>query len=189
MAKKADPVVAALRKKGVTIIHCPSDCMDFYKDTAAAQGRCRPSRRRRRRRPSDLPDPPLPIDDKDGGCDDEKPAEVVKAWNEAARRHRGRRGRLHHRQGAEVYSILKERGIDTLLVMGVHTNMCVLNRTFAIKQMTRWGVKCVLVRDLTDAMYNPKKKPFVSHDEGTQLVIEHIEKHWCPTVLSSELAK
>jgi len=29
--------------------------------------------------------------------------------------------------------------------------------------------------------------PYVSHDEGTQLVIEHIEAHWCPTVLSGDL--
>src|SRR5438067_332092 len=57
--------------------------------------------------------------------------------------------------GDEVYSILKERGITTLMVMGVHTNMCVLNRSFAIKAMTRRGVRCVLIRDLTDAMYNP----------------------------------
>jgi hypothetical protein len=71
--------------------------------------------------------------------------------------------------------------------MGVHTNMCVLNRSFAIKQMTRWGIRCVLVRDLTDAMYNPKKRPNVTHEEGTELVIGHIEKWWCPTVLSSEL--
>ncbi|MBE0697009.1 MAG: hypothetical protein IH586_08800 [Anaerolineaceae bacterium] len=42
-----------------------------------------------------------------------------------------------------------------------------------------------LVRDLTDAMYNPAQAPYVSHDEGTRLVIEYIEKFWCPTVLST----
>ena len=67
--------------------------------------------------------------------------------------------------------------------------MCVLNRTFAIKQLRRWDVDCLLVRDLTDAMYNPKMRPFVSHDEGTQLVIRYIERHWCPTVESKELVK
>ena len=41
--------------------------------------------------------------------------------------------------GSEVYSLMAEKGIDTLIVMGVHTNMCVLNRTFAIKQMVKWG--------------------------------------------------
>lgn len=71
--------------------------------------------------------------------------------------------------------------------MGVHTNMCILNRTFAIKAMTRWGLRCVLVRDLTDSMYNPKMPPFLAHDQGTELVIEHIEKYWCPTVTSGEI--
>ena len=72
-------------------------------------------------------------------------------------------------------------------MMGVHTNMCVLNRTFGIKQMVRWGVAIGLVRDLTDAMYNPAMPPYVSHDAGTQLVIEYIEKFWCPTLHSSDL--
>ena len=89
--------------------------------------------------------------------------------------------------GAEVYSYLKQRGIKYLLIMGVHTNMCVLGRSFAIRQMTRWGIRCILVRDLTDSMYNPKKSPFVSHDQGTELVIQHIEKYWCPSIQSSDL--
>jgi hypothetical protein len=65
--------------------------------------------------------------------------------------------------------------------------MCVLNRKFAIKQMTRWGVNCILVRDMTDAMYDPKDRPNVSHEQGTELVIQHIERYWAPSILSSEL--
>jgi hypothetical protein len=65
--------------------------------------------------------------------------------------------------------------------------MCVLARSFAIRQMTRWGVRCTLVRDLTDTMYNPRMAPFVPHEQGTELVIQHIERYWCPTVLSQDL--
>ena len=86
-----------------------------------------------------------------------------------------------------MFSCLHHRGIGNLLIMGVHTNMCVLNRSFAIKQMVRWGKNVVLVRDLTDAMYDPAMPPYVSHDEGTRLVVEYIEKFWCPTVLSGEI--
>ena len=89
--------------------------------------------------------------------------------------------------GEEVYSFLRASGIANLLVMGVHTNMCVLNRSFAIKQMTAWGIRCVLVRDLTDTMYNPGRAPYVSHDRGTELVVEYIERHWCPSMLSRDL--
>ena len=188
LAKKAGPVVAALRKKGVTIIHCPSDCMDYYKDSPQRKAilavpKATPPK------PRDLPDPPLPIDDRDGGCDDEPESKFYKAWKKQHAAIEVADGDFVTDQGSEVYNVLKARGIKNLLVIGVHTNMCVLKRTFAIKQMTRWGIRCVLVRDLTDAMYNPKKKPFVSHDEGTELVVQHIEKYWCPTVLSSELTK
>ena len=75
-----------------------------------------------------------------------------------------------------------------VLILGVHTNMCVLRRSFAIKQMVRWGQPIALVRDLTDTMYNPAQPPYVSHDEGTQLVIGYIERFWCPTVASEEIA-
>ena len=53
--------------------------------------------------------------------------------------------------------------------------------------MVRWGVNMTLVRDLTDAMYNPMTWPYVSHEQGTQLVIEYIEKFWCPTIDSDQL--
>lgn len=180
------PVVEAARAGGIRIIHSPSDVMDFYKDY--------PQRKRMLELPQVPPpepatfsDPPLPIDDIEGGCDTGD--QDHKAWS---RQHAG----IHiapddviSDKGTEVYSYLRANGIGNLLIMGVHTNMCVLNRTFAIKQMTKWGVRCVLVRDLTDAMYDPKKRPFVNHARGTELVIEHIEKYWCPTVLSADLTK
>jgi nicotinamidase-related amidase len=188
LAKKMVPVLEALRKRGVTVIHAPSECMDFYKDMPqrkymASIQRVEPPKAR------DIPDPPLPVDASDGGCDDATPAKSFKAWKQQHAAIPIEKGDFISDNGAEVYSLLKERGIKNLLVMGVHTNMCVLHRSFAIKQMTRWGIRCVLVRDLTDAMCSPKNKPYVSHEEGTELIIQHIEKHWCPTVLSADLKK
>src|SRR5262249_53768955 len=49
------------------------------------------------------------------------------------------------------------------------------------------GLNVVLVRDMTDTMYNPARAPQVTHCRGTDLVIEHIEKYWCPSILSSDL--
>ena len=71
--------------------------------------------------------------------------------------------------------------------MGVHTNRCILNRSFGIKQMVKWGVNIALIRDLTDAMYNPAMSPYVGHHEGTRLVVSYIEKFWCPTISSEDL--
>ncbi len=74
-----------------------------------------------------------------------------------------------------------------MLIMGVHTNMCILNRSFGIKALVQWGVDTALVRDLTDTMYNPALRPYVAHEEGTRLMVEHIEKFWCPMLTSDEL--
>jgi nicotinamidase-related amidase len=189
LAKQAAPVIDACRTAGMTIIHCPSDTMDFYKGTAARR-RATSVERVRPPKDKEIVVPPLPIDDSDGGCDDAEPAKQHKAWT---RQHKAIA--VNEDQdyvtdnGGEVFSILTARGATTVFVLGVHTNMCVLNRSFAIKQLRRWDVDCLLVRDLTDAMYNPKKSPFVTHDEGTQLVIRHIERHWCPSVESGQLGK
>lgn len=190
LAKAAAPVLKACRDKGMTIIHAPSDCMDFYKDNPARKRMLAVKKLDKKDLPKEkeLPNPPLPVDDSDGGCDDDKPAKQHKAWTRqhAAIAIDDAKDYVSD-NGVEVYSLMKEKGITALFVMGVHTNMCVLNRSFAIKQMVKWNVPTFLVRDLTDAMYNPKMRPFVTHEQGTNLIIEHIEAHWCPTVTSAAL--
>ena len=91
--------------------------------------------------------------------------------------------------GAELVGLYQQRGISDIVIMGVHTNMCMLGRSFAIKPMVRWGFNVALVRDLTDTMYNPGMPPYVSHDEGTRLVVEYIEKFWCPSILSADILR
>ena len=80
---------------------------------------------------------------------------------------------------------MKQRGIENVIVMGVHTNMCVLGRPFSLRQMVYQGQNVVLMRDMTDTMYNSRMKPYVPHTQGTDLVVDHIERYWCPTVTSS----
>jgi hypothetical protein len=38
-------------------------------------------------------------------------------------------------------------------------------------------------------MYDPRTRPFVSHTRGTELVIEHIETNWCPSIVSEDLTR
>jgi nicotinamidase-related amidase len=186
MAGRMNAVLEKARKAGFLIVHAPSDVMDFYKDAPqrrymlALEKVVPPA-------PLGLADPPLPIDDKAGGCDTGE--SFYKAWTRQHPALRIDARDVISDKGDEIYSLLRKRGVGTVFIMGVHTNMCVLNRTFAIKRMTNWGLRCVLVRDLTDAMYDPKARPFVSHERGTEMVIEHIEKYWCPTVLSTDLLR
>lgn len=185
LVKRTGPLLEKARAGGMLIIHAPSETMDFYKDAPQRKAmlalpKVDPPK------PLDLTSPALPIDDTDGGCD--TPGDKQhKAWS---RQHAGiviGPNDLISDQGGEVYTALRARGIQRLFVMGVHTNMCILNRTFAIKQMSKWGVHCVLLRDMTDAMYDPQDRPFVSHARGTELVIEYIERYWCPSTTSTDL--
>jgi nicotinamidase-related amidase len=186
MLPRMNEVVRMAREAGVQIVHAPSETMPFYAGSPARQ-RIAGIPLVEPPPPIDHEEPPLPVDTSQGSSDTGEP-DWYKAWS---RQHPAidvdeERDAISD-DGREVFSFFHARGIRHMLLMGVHTNMCVLNRSFAIKQMVRWGVEIALIRDLTDAMYNPAFSPYVSHDEGTQLVIGYIEKFWCPTTDSPGL--
>jgi nicotinamidase-related amidase len=185
LAPHIDEIACAIRKQGGHVIHAPSDVTDAYKD--------HPARVNAQSAPfcamPDLlghPDPRLPIDDSDGGSDTGEPS-WWKAWS------------CQHRAIAiepedtlsddmqEIYNVLQQRSVRHVMYAGVHLNMCVLNRPFGMKRTIRLGYDVVLVRDATDTMYNPYMPPYVSHDEGTQLVVRYVEQFWCPTIHSSDV--
>lgn len=195
MAPRMNAVITAARDHGVMIIHAPSGTVDMYADTPGRQ-------RMRQAKPAKPPvplmawchldpekEPPLPVDTSKSACDDAVPGAVVRKFS---RQHpgidiSGFDGVSD--SGQEIYNFLVQEGIKNVAIMGVHTNMCVLGRPFGIRQLTRLGFNVVLVRDLTDAMYDPRQPPYVSHNRGTELVIEHIERYWCPSALGDDLTK
>jgi nicotinamidase-related amidase len=186
MAPQMNEVLASARDRGVHIIHAPSETMEFYAG-APARERMREGARVDPPPLADRPDPPLPIDDSDGGTDTGETS-----WSAVWTRQHPALDIDQERDGisddgVEIYSFLRRERVEQTLIVGVHTNMCVLNRSFGIKRMVRWGVSIALVRDLTDAMYNPERPPYVTHDEGTRLVVGYIEKFWCPTVARERL--
>jgi putative membrane-bound dehydrogenase-like protein len=193
MAPVMNDIVKRARERGVFIIHAPSDVVDFYKNTPqrkraeAAPMAQAPTKIDRWRRIDREKEGPFPIDDSDGGCDDlprckEGPPYPWKrqiATIEIAAQD------AITDSGQEAYNLMQERGITNVIVMGVHANMCVLGRSFAIRQMVLLGKNVVLMRDMTDTMYNSRARPNVNHFRGTDLVIEHIERYWCPTITST----
>ncbi len=186
MAPRMNVVIDTARDQGIQIIHAPSDTMDFY-DGHPARSWALDVPHIEMPDPIEHPDPPQPVDSSDGGSDTGE-ENGFKAWHRQHPAIEIKDGDAISDNGQEVYNILVQKGIKNLLYMGVHTNMCVLGRSFAIKAMVRSGqFNVALVRDLTDAMYNPFKPPYVSHEEGTQLIIAYIEKFWCPTITSDDL--
>lgn len=185
IAVRMEPLIEQARRAGILIVHAPSDTMSFYKN---APGRLLAENAPIADPPPErkIEDGPLPIDDSDGGCDTPGDHEH-RVWTRETPLLHIAPGDVISDSGTEIYNVLRAHHINTILYMGVHANMCILNRTFGIRQMTRWGMRCILVRDLTDAMYNPASRPHVSHAQGTELVIEFIERYWAPTTTSTDL--
>lgn len=208
LAPVMNGLLEQVRAQGVLIIHAPSSCMKPYEG--------HPARERAKSAPkaANLPADigswcrqipaeergKYPIDQTDGGEDDE-PGEHV-AWA-AELKAKGLNPRAPWTRqidvlkiydhdaisdsGVEIWNLLEQRGISNIILMGVHVNMCVAGRPFGLRQMAKNGKHVVLMRDMTDSMYNPARWPFVGHQRGTELFIEHIEKFICPTITSDQI--
>lgn len=208
MAPRMNQVLEKARGQGVFIIHAPSSCMKAYEG--------HPARLRAQQVPQAATLPKdigswckqipaeekgaYPIDQTDGGEDDD-PVEHAQWADELKAKGLNPRApwtrqidvlKIHDQDaisdsGVEIWNLLEQRGITNVVLLGVHVNMCVAGRPFGLRQMAKNGKRVVLMRDMTDSMYNPKMRPFVDHFRGTALFIEHIEKYICPTITSDQL--
>jgi len=200
MAGALDATLKAARARGALVIHAPSTCTAAYEGT--------PQRDRARKAPhAPTPRPlassprwgtawfwtdarregVLPIDDSDGGCDCAEPCEIGAPWTRQADAIAIGPDDAITDDGQETWNLLAERGIEHVVLCGVHLNMCVLGRPFAIRQLVSLGKDVALMRDMTDTMYNPARPPGGDHFAGTERVVEHVERYWCPSFLSTDL--
>jgi nicotinamidase-related amidase len=194
MAPRMNDVLTRLRAEGALIVHAPADCMEFYRNT--------PARRRALMAPH--VDAPASIDWCDWEQDELKqlPPSLIDpgTCSCASGAPCGDRFRAWTRQiplieildedavtddGQELFNLLEQRTIVDVIVMGVHVNACVLGRPYGIRQLTYLGKRPVLCRDLTDAFHRDPR----GHDWGTEQVIAHIERRWCPSVTSDQLVR
>jgi len=192
LAPRVNAFVRAARDRGVLVIHCPSGTLGTYAGTSqrllaqsAPTVEPRVPIQNWCGRDSEK-EAPLPIDDSDGGCDDTPTCSQGSPWTRQIESIAILEGDALS-DSAEVLHLLAQRGIDQVMILGVHLNMCVLGRPFGIRQLVRQGKQVVLVRDLTDTMYNSRQHPQVNHFTGTDLMIEHVEKYWCASIVSSDL--
>ncbi len=205
MAPRLDAVLKSARKQGILVIHAPSSCMEPYQNhpgrklaQAAPKAKNLPAQIDEWCRHIPEEDKgKYPIDQTDGGEDDD--LEEHEIWHKQLAA-KGRNPKSPWKSqvdllsiedkdaisdsGVEIWNLLESRGIKNVVLCGVHTNMCVLGRPFGLRQMAKNGKNVVLMRDMTDTMYNPAREPFVSHFAGTELIIQHIEKFVCPTITS-----
>lgn len=209
LAPRIDAFVRAMRERGATVIHAPSSCMPHY----AAH----PARRRAETTPLAASIPAeienwcdqipreeaaaYPLDQSAGGEDDD----LTEHGQWAAQLTASGRNPLSPWQaqtpaididpqrdylsdsGPEIWSILSQRGISNVILVGVHTNMCVLGRPFGLRRLAMGGKNVVLARDLTDTMYDPGAWPYANHFTGTDLIVSHVERYVCPTISSDQV--
>ena len=200
LAGPMNELLKEARSLGVFIIHAPSSVTKFYDGTPQRERAkaapyvktpvplatdqrwgtawCYPDKKR---------EGELPIDDADMGCDCEETYEPHAPWTRQIATLEIADQDAITDNGQETWNLLQEREIGNVILIGVHLNMCVMGRPFGIRQMTYLGKNVVLMRDMTDTMYNPKMSPRVSHFEGTDLVVGHVERYWCPTITSTDL--
>lgn len=191
LAPAMDEMLCVARAMGITIVHAPSDCMDYYVDF--------PGRKRAVKYydesvaalvdGSKLPtenDALWPFDPNDEGCQnpDNYPHRV---WNKQIDLLTIIDDDLISDSGAEIVPYFKKHGIKNVILVGVHTNMCVMHRSFGLRAMKRMGMNVVLMRDMTDLMYNPQKYPYTTHFGGLELMVEYIEKYVAPTIISTDI--
>lgn len=195
LAPRINEVAAALRRDGTLIVHAPAGCMEYYANTRA---RARAQRAPKVESPvsvdwqewNPLREAALPeslTDQTPCSCEPGEPPCTSGAsplpWTHQIDTIEISSEDAVTDDGNELLALLEERGIEDVIVMGVHSNRCVLGRPYGIRQLVYWGKRPVLCRDLTDSYHRDPR----GHRWGNEQVIAHIERHWCPTVTSDQL--
>ncbi len=198
LAVPLNDTVRAARDQGVFIIHCPSSVTSYYKNTPQRQlaqdaplastpiplttyerwgtGWCWPDAKH---------EGVLPIDDSDMGCDCPTKCTIREAWTRQNPLIEIGKNDAITDNGQEIWNLLVQRGIDNVMICGVHLNMCVLGRPFGIRQMAKLGKNVALIRDMTDTMYNhrapagsqPLSRDGAGHRACRALLVPELYKH------------
>eukprot|EP01064_Diplonema_japonicum_P028218 TRINITY_DN4277_c0_g1_i2.p1 TRINITY_DN4277_c0_g1~~TRINITY_DN4277_c0_g1_i2.p1 ORF type:complete len:276 (+),score=18.43 TRINITY_DN4277_c0_g1_i2:244-1071(+) len=185
LAGPMNKTVGLMRNYGYQVIWAPSQVTGFYNNTKV------------RERTLALPNvtvpepvfkevPPFPINaTTDGGCD--VPAPQGSPWKRqiSTLTIDGDKDFLITAEDGpaqqELWNILVAKNITNLIYMGVHENMCIMNRPFAIEQVTARGFKpsqISVVREHVDVMYTPYDPPYVPHKVGVRMQTDYIEQFW-----------
>jgi len=178
LARRIAPVTERARGQGIRIIHAPSYTTNvFYGDTEqrriAREARTAPLRSlelamRVRLTPRT-------------GCPDSSPCREPTGppwpWTRQHEAIRIAPGDAVSEDGDEIRGLLRKWGIERTLILGAHTDQCIIERSFGLRSLDAWDMPCALVRDLSEPFWPDRR----------HAVIEQIETHLAPTVLSSDL--
>jgi len=152
MAPRMNDVITELRRRGVLVIHCPSDTMKYYEGTpgrklAQAAPPIETTPPLRGSCPLDSSrEAPLPIDDSDGGCSDDPQSMPATAppwpWQHEIDILKIQEGDAIT-DSAEAFYLMRQRGISTSLSW-VFMRTCALSSAplASVKWFTRARMSC-----------------------------------------------
>jgi nicotinamidase-related amidase len=194
LVPRMNQTLEAARKLGIQVVWTPSDVVSFYKD--------HPARKAMRAIPAhavpattSFDPPPAPKGD-NCECGPGRPCRNAAVWT---RQHPGLViiegdliGDCNNIQ--ELLNLCAERGIDTLIYMGVASNMCVCYRSMGMINARRYGFRLLFVADLVEAItangVDPVKRtpdPNFTPAKGTALVQCFLEHQVAPSIESRQI--
>lgn len=196
MVPRMNPVLESARKLHMQIVFAPSDVLGFYRDYPQRKTMLAvPEHAEPGKVAFNPPPPPGPTDFCECGPDQPCKKQAFGSWS---RQHPDLRIEENDLIGdcnnaRELMNLCAERDIDTLLYMGVASNMCVLDRSMGVRNMKGHGFRTIVVSDMVEAITSNglnaqgKPDPAFTPAAGTARVQRHIEQFFCPTLDSRQL--
>ena len=197
MVPRMNKTLDAARKLGIQVVFAPSDVVDFYKDY--------PQRKAMQAIPvCPAPEkvafspPPEPKGKDCCECGPTQPCRS-KSFGRWRRQHPDLNitesdliGDCNNER--ELLNFCQHRGIDTLIYMGVASNMCVLHRKFGMLNMGRYGFNIMFVSDLVQAITANGLDPATKTPDwnftpakGSALVQRYLEQYVASSFESRQL--
>jgi len=195
MVPRMNLTLTAARRLGMTVVFAPSDVLDHYVDAPQRRAmQAVPAAAAPDRVTFDPPPTPPPTDHCECGPD-EPCKRKYKAWSrqqpDLVIGDEDLIGDCNN--GSELLNLCAARRIDTLIYMGVASNMCVLHRSMGLLNMRRHGLRTLVTADLVNAISangigpDGRADPNFTPAKGTAQVQRHIEQHIAATLESRQV--
>ena len=195
MVPRMNLTLAAARKLGMQVVWAPSDVLAFYKDAPQRKAMAAiPKYPEPKPVPFNPAPPPEGLDCCE--CGPDRPCKSAGVWT---RQNPGLEildGDLigDCNNAEELFNLCAERGIDTLIYLGVASNMCVCHRSFGMINARRHGLHVIFVRDLVEAItangLNPATKEIdwnFTPAKGSARTEHYLEQAIAPSLQSRQL--
>jgi nicotinamidase-related amidase len=195
MVPRMNQTLAAARKLGLQVVWAPSDVLAFYQDCPQRKAMAAIPKHPEPKTVTFNPAaPPEGLDCCE--CGPDRPCKNAGVWT---RQQAGLEimdsdliGDSNNAQ--ELFNLCAERDIDTLIYLGVASNMCVCHRAFGMLNARRHGLKVIFVRDLVEAITANGLHPATKESDwnftpakGSARTEHYLEREIAPSLESRQL--